>query len=258
MALSPVLTGARASDDDDSDDKVLPNVLSAPPPSPQDTCPLDDLFAQHLTTKLQQLPLGQEVVSPLAPAAVAPWLAFDVDTAMPSHAPPPPVAVPRALPLTSTTTYHHHSKKKPQAGVDPHQLELLLRNVSKSYKTHHPYQQHHSHQHHHPHHHHLHRRRRSWQLHPLRPTMRKKTLKPSHIPVLARRHRVSIPPHRAIDHTPALSTAVDQWNHQQQDTNNAQIYSMNQINPIAFHPPNSPPPHDLDHIVKDMHDLGLS
>ncbi|ORX56747.1 hypothetical protein DM01DRAFT_345473 [Hesseltinella vesiculosa] len=209
--------------------------LMAPPPSPQDPCPLDDLFAQHLSTKLHQIPMETANDN-------EPWSRLlNLDTSMPPIQ--SPINVPRSLPLSSTSTYHH----KQHAGVDPHQLDLLLRNVSN-----------HKHKHYNAH---VGHRRRSWQLHTVsgKPALRKKHIKPSRIPVFSRRLKNQIPP---IDHTQpsssstsptsyhqlalqqksrAISTVVEKWKRlkqQQQQTNASQ--------------------QELDMIVKDLRDMGLS
>ncbi|CAO3601350.1 unnamed protein product [Absidia cylindrospora] len=142
--------------DDYSTSAFSSHTLSAPPPSPQDASPLDSLFAQHLTFKLQQTFIftttfaasppssmytdgagknDMDISSPSSPkcATKSPSTNTAMKTGYPS-----PVVMPGALPLTCTTTYHHQPTKltTKHHGVDPHHLDYLLRRVSGNHHRH--------------------------------------------------------------------------------------------------------------------------
>ncbi|KAI8330233.1 hypothetical protein BC941DRAFT_441311 [Chlamydoabsidia padenii] len=143
--------------DDYSTSTYFTNTLSAPPPSPQDASPLDNLFAQRLTSQLEQSLIF--ATSATSPSSAYSALLSDMDSnnmdasSVSSLSSSPlqdnristvatrashlsPVMVPNALPLTCTTTYrpHQHTKltTKHHQGVDPLQLDFLLRRVTKS------------------------------------------------------------------------------------------------------------------------------
>ncbi|ORZ06479.1 hypothetical protein BCR42DRAFT_427202 [Absidia repens] len=142
--------------DDYSASAFSSHTLSAPPPSPQDTSPLDSLFAQHLTSKLQQTFILTRTSATSPPASMYPGGAGknDMDISSPSSpicatkspstattlktGQPSPVVMPGALPLTCTTTYHHQPTKltTKHHGVDPHHLDYLLRRVSRNHHRH--------------------------------------------------------------------------------------------------------------------------
>ncbi|KAI8078916.1 uncharacterized protein BX664DRAFT_343077 [Halteromyces radiatus] len=153
-----------------------PHTLTAPPPSPQDPSPLDALFSQHLTSKLQQAviytngnstnnninklsttpsahrhPTSSSSTITLATLfpeyntannmdkVGVPLSTSPTNTSLNAEQLLPAVMIPGALPLSCTTTYGHHhyassnnaANNRQGGGVDPQQLDFLLRRVSR-------------------------------------------------------------------------------------------------------------------------------
>jgi hypothetical protein len=141
--------------DDYSTSTLSTDTLSAPPPSPQDASPIDSLFAQHLTSQLQKTLIFATSTSPSSTytSTLSGAESSNMDVSSSSSLEDQrsstfigkrthlaPVIVPSALPLACTTTYHHQQPTKLTTkhhhGVDPHELDFLLRRVTRNHHRH--------------------------------------------------------------------------------------------------------------------------